>query len=156
MTIGTQNIVCQGPHQPPLFHHLAQSMISISRFPLQKYLCGDVLKPHRRHRHYACSLRVHVEFSRKNQLCPHWLLHHRCHHIPKYCVGEQCQITVGPVSLSCVRFYRPAMVVIFIVVVVVTVFVNVVTVVVLGTGRPPDGLFSPCHPPNGKNTKAWV
>ena len=43
-----------------------------------------------------------------------------------------------------------------IVVVVVAVFVNVVAVVVLGAGRPPNGPLSPCHPSNGENTKAWV
>ena len=44
---------------------------------------------------------------------------------------------VGPVALSCVCFYHPAMVVVFVAVVVVTVFAKVVMVVVLGSGRPP-------------------
>ena len=51
------------------------------------------------------------------------------------------------------------MVVIFVVVVVVVVvavFVNVVVVVVFRAGTPPNGPLSPCHPPNGENTKAWV
>ena len=57
---------------------------------------------------------------------------------------------IVPVALSCVRFYRPSMVV-----VVVAVFVNVVNVVVLGSGRPPHGPLPPCHPPNVENKKAW-
>ena len=62
-----------------------------------------------------------------------------------------------PVNLSCVRFYRPAMVIFVVVVVVaVVVFVNVVAVVVLGAGRDPNGPLPPFHPPNGENTKAWV
>ena len=60
---------------------------------------------------------------------------------------------VIPVTLYCVRFYLPEMVVI---VVTVVVFVNVVAVVVLGAGRLPHGPLPPCHPPNGENTKAWV
>ena len=51
----------------------------------------------------------------------------------------QCQVTVGPVALSCDCFYRPVMVVIF---VVVAVLVNVVAVVVFGAGRPPNGLLN--------------
>ena len=92
-----------------------------------------------------CSLQVHVEASRKNQLCPHWPLNHRHHHIPNCCVVEQCQVTVGPIALSCIRFYHPTMVV-----------VVVVVVVALGAGRPPCGPLPHCHPPNGENTKAWV
>ena len=42
------------------------------------------------------------------------------------------------------------------VVVVVAVFVNVVAVVVLGAGRPPNEPLSPFHPSNGENKKAWV
>ena len=57
---------------------------------------------------------------------------------------------VGPVDLSCVRFYRPAMVII-----VVAAVVVVFTVVVLGSGRPPNGTLPTCLPPNGKNKKAW-
>ena len=153
MTTGTQNIFRQGPHQPPLFHHLTRCLISIPCFTLREVVFGDVLKPHRLHRYSACSLKVHVEVSRKNQICPHWPLQHRCHHIPNRCVGEQCQVTVGPVAASCTCFYRPAMVVI---VVVVAVFVNVVAFVVFGAGRPPNGLLSPCQLQNGKNTRAWV
>ena len=62
---------------------------------------------------------------------------------------------VGPVALSCVRFYRPAMVAVVVSVVVVAAFVNVVNVVVLGSGRPPRGMLPPCHPPNVENKKAW-
>ena len=47
------------------------------------------------------------------------------------------------------------MVVIVVVVVVVAVFVNVVAVVVFGSVMPSNGMLSPCHPPNGKNTRAW-
>ena len=154
LTIRTQNIVRQGPHQPPLFHHLTRCLISIPLSLSREVVCRDFLKPHRRHRHSARSPKVHVEVSRKNQLCPHLPLHHRCHHIPNRCVGEQCQVKVGPVDLSCVHFYRPAMIVV--VVVIVTVFVNVVAVVVFGEGRPPNRPLSPCHSQNGKNTKTWV
>ena len=149
LTIGTQNIVRQGPHQPPLFHHLTRCLISITRSPSREVVCRDFFKPHCRHRHSACSFKVHVEVSCKNLLCPHWPLHHRCHHILNHCVGEQCQVLVGPVALSCVCFYRPAMVVISIVIVVVTV-------IVFGAGRPHNGPLSPCHPPNDENKKAWV
>ena len=78
------------------------------------------------------------------------------------CKGGGVPFFVGPVTLSCVHFYCPTVVVIVIavivivVVVVVTMFVNVVTVVVLGSGRRPHGPLPPCHPPNGENTKAWV
>ena len=110
-------------------------------------MCGDVLNAHRCHRHFARYLKVHVEVSRKNQLCPHWPLQYRCHRIPNSCVGEQCQVTVSLVVLSCVCLYLPTMVVI--VVLVVAVFVNVVVVVVLVSVTPPHGLLPPCHPPNG-------
>ena len=50
----------------------------------------------------------------------------------------------------------PVMVVIVVVVVIVAVFVNVVAVVVFGAGRPPNGLLSPCHQPNGENERAGV
>ena len=83
-------------------------------------------------------------------------LHHYFHHLNSHCVGKRCQVTVDPVAISCIRFYRPAMVVIF--VVVVAVFVNVFAVVVFGAGRPPNGPLSPCNSPNGENTKAsiWI
>ena len=101
LTIGNQNIVRLGPHLPPLFHHRTHSLISIPRSPSREGVCGDVLKPHRRHRHSdllvqspsARSPQVHVEVSRKNQLCPPWPLHHRCVHIPNRCVVERCQLT---------------------------------------------------------------
>ena len=48
------------------------------------------------------------------------------------------------------------MVVIIVVVVVVAVFVNVVAVVVFGAGKPPNGLLSPCHPPNIENVRAGL
>ena len=157
LTIGTQNVVRLGPHQYRLFNHRPRSLISIPRSPLQEEVCGDVLKRHRQHRHCnllvkspsACSLKVHFEISLKNQLFPHWPLHHRCHHIPNRCVFERYQVTVDPVALSCVRFYRPAMV-------IIVVAVVVVTVVVMGAGRPPHGPLSPCHPPNVDITRAWV
>ena len=68
----------------------------------------------------------------------------------------QCQVTVGPVTLSCDRFHRLAMFVIVVIIVVVAVFVNFFAVVVFGAGRPPNGPLSPCHLPNGENTKAGV
>ena len=128
---------------------------------------------------YARSIQVHFEVSLRNQFCPPWPIHHRCLHIPNCCVVKRYQLTsknvplpiprsqmarndvcvelaycldckgrrvpvfVVHVTLSCVRFYLPAMVV-------------VVMVVVLGARRPPRGPLSPCHPPNGENTKAWV
>ena len=166
LTIGTQNIVRLGPHQPPLFHHRPRSLVSITLSLSREGVCGDVLKPHRRHHHCdlivksppARSLKVHVEVHHKNHLCPHWPLHHLCQHTPNRCVVKWCQVTVRPIALSCVCFYRPTMVIIVAVaaVVVVAVFVNVVTVIVLGEGRPPNGPLSPCHPPNGENTKDWV
>ena len=135
----------------------SHGLISIPRSPSREVVCGDFLKPHRCHLRSDRSLKVPVEISRKNQIFPHWPLHHHCHHIPNHCVGKQCQVTVGPVALSCDRFYCPAMVIIvFVVVIVVAVFVNVFAVVVFGVGRPPNGLLSPCHPPNVENTKAWV
>ena len=70
------------------------------------------------------------------------------------CNGRGVPVFVVPVSLSCIRFYRPAMVVI--VIAVDVVLGNVVVVVVFGAGRPPHGPLPPCHPPNGENTKAWV
>ena len=45
----------------------------------------------------------------------------------------------------------PVMVVIVVVVFVVAVFINKIAVLVFREGRPPNGLLSPCHPPNGKN-----
>ena len=45
----------------------------------------------------------------------------------------------------------PVMIFIAIIVVVVPVFVNKIAVIVFGEGRPPNGLMSPCHPPNGEN-----
>ena len=164
LTIGTQNIVRLGPHQPPLFHHLPRSMISIPRSLLREEVCGYVIKPHCCHGHChilvkspsARSLQVHVEISHKNQLCPHWPLHHRRDHIPNCCIVEKRQVTVGPVALSCVRFYCPAMAVIVVTVVVAAVFVNIVNVVILGAGRPLHQPLPPCHPPNFENTKAWV
>ena len=148
----------------PLFHHRPRSLISIPRSPSQEEVCGDVHMPHCHHRHCnllvnslsACSLQVHVEFSRKNQLCPPWPLRHCRHHIPNRCVFERCQVTVGPVALSCVSFYRPTMVVIVVAAVVVAMFINAVAVVILGAGRPPYVPLPPCHPTNGENTKAWV
>ena len=103
----------------------------------------------------TCSLQVHIEVSHKYQLCPHWPLHHCRHHIPNRCVVKQCQVTVGPVTLSCVRFYLPAIFVIIVTIVVVAVFVNVIAVIVLSAGMPPHGPLPPCHPSNGENTKAW-
>ena len=125
-------------------------------------MCGNVLNPHRRHLHCnplvksptARSLQVHVEVSCKNQLCPHCPLHHRHRHIPNLCVGKRSKVTVGPVALSCVLLYRPAMVGIVVAVIVVAVFVKVVAVIVFGAGRPLHGPLPPCHPPNGENTKA--
>ena len=61
---------------------------------------------------------------------------------------------VGPVAISCIRFYHSAMVVV-VFAVVVAVFVNVVVVVILGSGRSPHGPLPPCHHPNGENTKDW-
>ena len=153
LTIGTQNISRQGPHQHPLFQHLTRCLISSPRSPPREVVCRDVLNPHRRHRHSARSPKVPVEISHNNKLCPHWPLHHHYHHIPNRSVGKQCQVTVGPVALSCNFFYCPTMVII---VIVVVLFVNVVAVIVLRVGRPPNGPLSPCHPPNGKNTKAGV
>ena len=72
------------------------------------------------------------------------------------CKGEGVPVFVDPVALSCVRFYRPAIVVVVVAVIVIAVIVNVVAVVVLGAGRPLCGPLPPCHPPNGENTKAWV
>ena len=141
LTIGTQNIVHQGPHQPPLFHHLTRYLISILCSPSRGVVCGDVLNLHRHHRHSSRSLKVHIEVSRKNMLYPHWPLHHCYHHIPNRCAGERCQVTVVPVALSCVLFYHPTMGVIA--VVIVAVFVNVVAVVVLGAGKPLNGPLSP-------------
>ena len=62
---------------------------------------------------------------------------------------------VGPVALSCARFYLPVMVVVAVAVIFVVLFVNVVAVVILDLVRPPHVPLTPCHPPNGKNTKAW-
>ena len=198
LTIGPQNIVRPGPHLPLLFRHRPSSLMSIPRSPPREEVCGDVLKPHRRHRHCgilfqspsARSLQIHIEVARKNQLCPPWRLHHRRLHIPNRCVVKRCQVTsnyvpspiprhqmarndvcvevayrldckgggfpvfVGPIALSCIYLYRPAMVVILFAVILVAVFVNVVAVVVLGAGRPHHGPLPPCHPPNGENTKA--
>ena len=154
--IGTQNIGRQGPHQPPLFHHITRCLISTPRSLSREVVCEDVLKLHRRHRHSARSPKVPVEISRKNQLCLNWPLHHHCHHIPNRSVGKQCQVTVGPVALSSDCLYRPAMVVIDVVVVVSAAFVNVIAVVVFGAGRLPNGPLSPFHPPNGENKKALV
>ena len=61
---------------------------------------------------------------------------------------------IGPVALSCIRFYLPAMVVVAVVVIVVAVFVNVTAVVVLGSGRPTCGPLPPYHLSTGENTKA--
>ena len=164
LMIRTQNAVRPGPRQPPLFHHHPRYLILIPRSPLREEVCRDVLKPHRLQRYCNIlikslsvrSLQVRVEVSRKNQFCPPWPLHHRRHRIPNCCVVEWCKVTSGAVVLSCVCYYRPAMVVIADIVVVVTVFFNVVAVVVLGLGRPPNGPLLSCHPPNGENTKAWV
>ena len=130
------------------------SLISIPWSESREVVCRDALRPHRRHCHSARSIKVPIEISHKNQLFPQWPLHHGCHHIPNNCVGKQCQVTVIPVALSCDLLYRPAMVVI--VVVIVAVFVNVIAVVIFRAGTPPNGLLSPCNPPNGENTKAWV
>ena len=100
--IGSKKIVHPGPHQPPLFHHHPQSLISIPSSPSREEVCGDVLKPHRCHHHCdllvksqsACSLHIHIEVSHKNQLCPHVPLHHLRHHIPNRCVVERCQVMV--------------------------------------------------------------
>ena len=46
--------------------------------------------------------------------------------------------------------------VIVIIFVIVAVFVNVVAVFVFGAGRPPNGLLSSYHPPNGENERAGV
>ena len=154
MTIRAHNISHQEPHQPPLFHNLTRCLISIPRSLSQEVVCGEVLNPHRCHHHYAHSLKVPVEIYRKNQLFPHWPLHHRYHHILNRCVGEQCQVSAGPIALSCDCLYRPAMVVIVVVVVIVAVFVKFFAVVVFGAGRPPNVPLSPCHPSNGENTKA--
>ena len=97
LTIGTQNIVRPGPHLPPLFHHHPRSLISITRSTLQEEVCGDFLKPHCCHGHYDLlvnspstrSLQVHVEDSRKNQLCPPWPLHHSRRQITNRCVVKQ-------------------------------------------------------------------
>ena len=153
LTNGTHNIFHQGPHQPLLFHQLTRSLTSIPRSPLREVVCSNVLKPQRCHRHSARSLKVHVEVSRKNHLCPHWPLNHIYHHIPNCCVGEQCHVIVVPVALSYVRFYRSEMFIIVVVFVVVAVFVNVVAVVVFRAGRPPNGPLSPCHPKNGEKYK---
>ena len=110
----------------------------------REVVCGDFLNSHLRHCHSANFLKVPIEISRKNKLCPHWPLHHHCHHIHNSYVGKQYQVTVGLVTLLCVRFYHPM------------VLVNVVAVVVLEEGRPPNGPLSPWHPPNDENTKAWV
>ena len=50
----------------------------------------------------------------------------------------------------------PVMVVIVVAVVVVAVFINDVAVIVFRAGRPPNGLLSPCHPPNGENERNGV
>ena len=113
LMIRTQNVVRPGFHQPPLFRHRPQSLVSIPRSPLQEEVFGDVLKPHRSH-HYcnllvksppARSLQVHVEVSRKNQICPHWSLHHRRHHIPNRFVVKRYQVTVSPVDI--LRLFLP-------------------------------------------------
>ena len=52
------------------------------------------------------------------------------------CKGGGVPVFLIPVALSCVRFYRPTMVII-VVVVVVAVLVNIVTVVVSGAGGAP-------------------
>ena len=57
-------------------------------------------------RHSTRSQEVPVDISRNNQLCHHWPLHHHYHHIPKLPVGKQCQVTVGPVTLSCNCLYQ--------------------------------------------------
>ena len=72
------------------------------------------------------------------------------------CKGGGVPVFFGPVALSCVCFYRPAMVLVIVAVTVVAVFVNVVAVVVLGLGRHPHKPLPSCHPPNGENTKAWA
>ena len=158
LAIRTQNIVRPRPHQPPLFHYRPRSLISIPRSPLREEMCRDVLNPHRLHGHCNLLVRspstryiqVHVDIPRKNQICPHWPIHHRHHQLPNPCVVERCQVTVDPVTLSCVFFYRPAIFVIF------KVFVNVYVLVILEAGRPPHGPLPPWHLPNGENTKAWV
>ena len=65
-----------------------------------------------------------------------WPLHHRHNHIQTHCVVERCQVTVGPVTLSCVFFYRPA-------IVIFKVFVNVFVLVILESGEPPPGPLPP-------------
>ena len=138
LAIGIHNIVRPGTHQPPLFCHRSRPLISIPHSLLPEEVCRDVFKPHRCQGHCDLlvkslsvrSLQVHVEVSRKNWLCPYCPLHHLLHHIPNSCVVERCQVTVGPIDLSCIRFYRPAMVVIFVAVVVVAV-------VILRVGRLP-------------------
>ena len=58
------------------------------------------------HRHSARSQKFPIEISCNNQICHHCPLHHHCHHKPKCSVGKHCQVTVGPVALSCDRFYQ--------------------------------------------------
>ena len=85
-----------------------------------------------------------------------------CHHILKYSVVivVVVVVVVGAVFVTVVAVvvFRAGhvMVVIIVIVVVVAVFVNVVSVVVFGAGRPPNGLLSPFHPPNGENERAGV
>ena len=70
--------------------------------------------------------------------------------------GGGVLVFVGSVALSCIRFYRPVMVIVVVAVIVVAVFVNVVAVIILRAGRPPHGTLPPCHSSNGENRKAWV
>ena len=71
------------------------------------------------------------------------------HHIPKCSVVIVAVAVFVNVVAAVVFGVGPVMVVIVVIVVVVVVFVNVVVVVFFGVGRPPNGLMSLCHPPNG-------
>ena len=111
LIIRPHNIVCPGPHLPPLSHHLPHSPIPIPRSPSQEEVCLNVLNPCRCHRHRyllfpslsARLLQFHVEVSRKNQLCPPWLLRHCRLHVPNRSSVAQRQVTSNdvPAPLPC-------------------------------------------------------
>ena len=96
-----------------------------------------------------------------NQLCHHWPLHLSLPPHTEFSVVIVVVVIVVAVFINIVTVdvfgAGPVMVVVVVVfVVVVGAFVNVIAVVLCGAGRPPNGLLSPCHPPNGENESAGV
>ena len=116
LTVGSQDVVRPGTHYPPLTHRCPRPPIPTSRPPLREEVSHNILKTcrcHHRRDLFIPSpstrlLKVHIQATHNNQLCPSCLLRHSCLHVSNCRPVSWHQATPDgvPAPLSCHQLAR--------------------------------------------------